>query len=73
MPQLSNTKMRIELCKSAAEADHQRQILAASGFNVTMGPKAKSIVWVTLSTDPNNPITFADPSDNEIWVVIGEK
>ena len=70
---MANTRMRIELCKNQQEADHQRQYLAAQGFNITMAPKAKGIIWVTLSTDEENPITFADPDDNEVWVVIGEK
>lgn len=64
-------KMRIELTKSRQAASTQSQVLAQLGYAVG-DIESCEVIWV------NDPVegalvTYADPADNEVWVVVGRK
>jgi hypothetical protein len=63
-------RMRIELTKSKATADSQANLLRGLGFAVD-APQSCEIVWVNDPQLPNPLVTYADPSDKEVWIVIG--
>lgn len=67
-------RMRIELSRDKAVADHQAAVLRNLGF--TVGPvEPCEIIWVSDASNPTGLplVTYTDPADQQAWVVIGRK
>lgn len=67
-------RMRIELTRDRSMADQKAAELKLSGFRVE-GPEAADLIWVTDVSDSSGlpAITYADPADKEVWVILGRK
>lgn len=67
-------RMRIELARTKADATLKADVMTDLGFNVGP-PESCEIVWVSDASNPDSLplVTYADPSDNEVWVVIGRR
>lgn len=64
------TRMRIEITHNKGDADKRLEQLRASGFEATDAEPCE-IAWVT--DDNEDTVAYADPSDKEVWVIIGRK
>lgn len=67
-------RMRIELARERGAAEHQAAVLGNLGFAVDP-PQSAEIVWVTDAANPQGLplVTYTDPADQQVWVVIGRK
>lgn len=64
-------KMRVELAKSRDDAARQAQVLSQLGFRVDFEDSFE-VVWVNEAND-GTLVTYSDPGDKEVWVVVGRK
>lgn len=67
-------KVRIELAKEKPQAESAAKLLHGLGYKVD-GPSACEIVWISNASDRAAfpLVTYSDPSDQEVFIVVGRK
>lgn len=67
-------KIRVELAKERAQADAAARLLRGLGYEV-QGPIECEIVWVSNASQPSAfpLVTYSDPSDQEVFFIVGKK
>ena len=67
-------RMRIELARGKPAAILIAEVMTGLGYSVSP-PEPSEIIWVSDASKPDDLplVTYTDPSDKEVWVVIGRR